>query len=55
MKKVAIDSLLPFVLFEVAQVNLLIGVVVCGVGVMYLTSPDIIGLQLGKAYYPCSR
>ena len=34
------------------------GVVGCGEGVMYLTSPGRptdIGLQLGKACYPCSR
>ena len=33
------------------------GVVGCGEGVVYLTSrgrPTDIGLQLGKAYYPCS-
>ena len=34
------------------------GVVGCGEGVVYLTSlgrPADIGLQLGKACYPCSR
>ena len=34
------------------------GVVGCGEGVMYLTSPGSptdIGLQLGKACYPCSK
>ena len=34
------------------------GVVGCGEGVVYLTSPGCpadIGLQLGKACYPCSK
>ena len=34
------------------------GVIGCGDGVVYLTSlghPTDIGLQLGKACYPCSR
>ena len=34
------------------------GVVGCGKGVVYLTSPGCqtdIGLKLGKACYPCSR
>ena len=36
----------------------LVGVVGCGKGVMYLTSPGYPtdnGFQLGKAFYPCSR
>ena len=35
-----------------------VGVVRCGEGFVYLTSPGRpteIGLQLGKACYPCSR
>ena len=38
--------------------SLVVGVVGCGEGVMYLTSLGqltYIGLQLGKACYPCSR
>ena len=38
--------------------SLMLGVVGCGEGVMYLMSlghPTDIGLQLGKACHPCSR
>ena len=37
---------------------IILGVVGCGKGVLYLTSPGRptdIGLQLDKAYGPCSR
>ena len=37
---------------------LFVGVVGCGEGVVYLASPGCptdIGLQLGKACYPCNR
>ena len=38
--------------------NFALGMVGCGEGVVYLTSPEHstdIGLLLGKACYPCSR
>ena len=43
---------------ELAYFELPLGVVRSGNGVVYLTSPGRpteIGLQLGKACYPCSR
>ena len=57
---VAAEKRLP-VLHHCADYTLMsfeIGVVGCGEGVVYLTSsgrPTDIGLQLGRACYPCSR
>ena len=42
----------------VCRITFMLGVVGCGEGVLYLTSPGrptAIGLQLGKACCPCSR
>ena len=43
----------PFIIFLPSSTH--IEVVGCGKGVLFLTSPADIGLQLGKAYCPCSR
>ena len=52
------DGILIMILYALSMLLCHQGMVRCGEGVLYLTSPGRptdIGLQLGKACYPCSR